>query len=42
MKKILIVVSDYYEEVAQGLTKGATDYFALNKSKLVENNINYD
>ena len=42
MKKVLIVVSDYYQEVAQGLIKGATDYFALNKSKLAENNINYD
>ena len=27
MKKILIVVSDYYEKVASGLVKGATDYF---------------
>ena len=27
MKKILIVVSDYYKKVASGLVKGATDYF---------------
>ena len=27
MKKILIVVSDYYEKVASGLIKGATEYF---------------
>ena len=27
MKKILIVVSDYYEKVSSGLVKGATDYF---------------
>ena len=42
MKKVLIVVSDYYEEVAQGLIKGATDYFSLNKSELVVNDIHYD
>ena len=34
MKKILIVVSDYYEEVAAGLIKGATEYFDINKGKL--------
>ena len=27
MKKILIVVSDYYEKVASGLIKGATEFF---------------
>ena len=27
MRKVLIVVSDYYEEVAAGLIKGATEYF---------------
>jgi len=41
MKKILIVVSDYYEEVAKGLVKGCTDYFTLNKSKLKANSIDY-
>ena len=34
MKKILIVVSDYYEEVAAGLIKGATEYFDISKDEL--------
>ena len=34
MKKVLIVVSDYYEEVAAGLIKGATEYFDINKGEL--------
>ena len=34
MKKVLIVVSDYYEEVAAGLIKGATEYFDINKDEL--------
>ena len=33
MKKVLIVVSDYYEDVAAGLIKGATEYFDINKDK---------
>ena len=34
MKKVLIVVSDYYEEVAARLIKGATEYFDINKDEL--------
>ena len=34
MKKVLIVVSDYYEDVAAGLIKGATEYFDINKDEL--------
>jgi len=34
MKKVLIVVSDYYQEVASGLIKGAKEYFDTNKDKL--------
>jgi len=36
MKKVLIVVSDYYEEVAAGLIEGATEYFDINKDGLFE------
>ena len=35
MKKILIVVSDYYEKVALGLIKGATEYFDAKDELLV-------
>ena len=44
MKKVLIVVSDYYEEVAAGLIKGATEYFDINKDELFgrENLIKYE
>jgi len=44
MKKILIVVSDYYEEVAQGLIQGATDYFDINKEELYNKgfSVNYE
>ena len=34
MKKVLIVVSNYYEEVAAGLIRGATEYFDINKDEL--------
>ena len=34
MKKVLIVVSDYYEEVAARLIKGATEYFDINRDEL--------
>ena len=39
MKKVLIVVSDYYEKVAQGLIKGSTEYFDNNKDGLFDRDI---
>ena len=39
MKKVLIVVSDYYEKVAQGLIKGSTEYFDNNKNDLSDKDI---
>ena len=41
MKKVLIVVSDYYEKVAQGLIKGSTEYLDTNKDELLDSDI-YD
>ena len=32
-KKILIVISDYYEEISLGLLKGATDFLNKNNAK---------
>jgi len=39
MKKVLIVVSDYYEKVAQGLIKGSTEYFDNNKDDSFDRDI---
>ena len=39
MKKVLIVVSYYYEKVAQGLIKGSTEYFDNNKDDSLDRDI---
>lgn len=39
VKKILIVVSDYYDEISNNLIKGATGYLDLNKNDFLANNI---
>ena len=39
VKKILIVVSNYYDEISNNLIKGATDYFDSNQTDSLANSI---